>query len=151
MPSETSVIFYQSAGGVVVDPSDRVLLIERTVDGVHEVRLPKGHIEPDELPAHAAVREVCEETGYCDVAIRADLGWHTVHFERSGVIVVRRERYYLMDLTSDRQQAPQFVSEREALFRTLWVAGFAEAERRLTYQAEKDVLRRAQDRGESRS
>jgi hypothetical protein len=80
------------------------------------------------------------------VAICADLGWHTVQFERATTLVVRRERYYLMALISDRQQAQQFASEREALFRPLWVEGFDDAERRLTYEAEKDALRRARAR-----
>lgn len=146
MSTKPTVIYYQSAGGVVVSPAGRVLLIERTVERVHEVRLPKGHIEPNEEPEDAALREVCEETGYCDLAIRADLGWHTVHFERASAFVVRRERYFLMSLVSTRQQAQQFASEREALFRPLWAAGFDQAERLLTFEAEKDVVRRASAR-----
>ena len=141
---EKPFIHYQAAGGVVVDPNGRVLMIERTVDGVHETRLPKGHIEPDEQAEAAALREVCEETGYCELEIRADLGWRTVEFELSGATVVRDERYYLMALVSERRQAPQFVSEREALFHPLWVEDFDVAERQLTFEAEKDVMRRAQ-------
>lgn len=137
-------IHYQAAGGVVVDPNGRVLMIERIVDGVHEIRLPKGHIEPGEQADAAACREVCEETGYCDLEIRADLGWRTVEFELSSATVVRDERYYLMALLSDRWQAPQFVSEREALFHPLWVEDFEAAERQLTFEAEKDAMRRAQ-------
>ena len=141
---EKPLIHYQAAGGVVVDPNSRVLMIERTVDGVHEIRLPKGHIEPGELPEDAACREVCEETGFCDLEIRADLGWRTVEFDRADATVVRDERYYLMALVSDRRQAPHFVSEREALFHPLWVEGFEAAEQHLTFGAEKDVMRRAQ-------
>ena len=141
---EKPLIHYQAAGGVVVDPNSRVLMIERTVDGVHEVRLPKGHIEPYERPEDAACREVCEETGFCDLEIRADLGWRTVEFDRADATVVRDERYYLMALVSDRRQAPHFVSEREALFHPLWVEDFEAAERLLTFEAEKDVMRRAQ-------
>ncbi len=148
---ENSFIHYQAAGGVVVDPNGRVLVIERIVDGVHEVRLPKGHIEPGEQPDSAACREVCEETGYCDLEIRADLGWRTVEFELSGATVVRDERYYLMTLVSDRWQAPQFVSEREALFRPLWVEDFEAAELQLTFEAEKDVVRRVRTALRTRS
>ena len=141
---EKPLIHYQAAGGVVIDPNSRVLMIERTVDGVHEIRLPKGHIEPGERPEDAACREVCEETGYCDLEICADLGWRTVEFDRADATVVRDERYYLMALVSDRRQAPHFVSEREALFHPLWVEDFETAERQLTFEAEKDVMRRAQ-------
>ena len=143
MPTPSPIVYYQSAGGVVVNPSGQVLLIERNVDGVHEVRLPKGHIEPGEQAEDAALREVCEETGYCDLEIRADLGWRTIEFERADATVVRQERYYLMALTGERRQEPHFVSEREALFRPLWVDGLAAAEQQLTFEAEKDVARRA--------
>ncbi|HRX04815.1 MAG TPA: NUDIX domain-containing protein, partial [Anaerolineae bacterium] len=74
------VIQYQAAGGVVLDADERVLLIERIVDGQHEIRLPKGHIDPGETPEAAALREVCEETGYCDLEVLIDLGWQTTTF-----------------------------------------------------------------------
>lgn len=134
---------YQSAGGVVIDAADRVLLIERTVDGVHEMRLPKGHIDPGETPERAAVREVCEETGYCDLQIVRDLGWSTVSFETSQEIVTRDERYYVMALRSDRRQLPQFQTEREALYTNRWAVSLAEAEALLTFDGERSVIRRA--------
>ena len=141
--SKENPIQYRSAGGVVVDAHGQVLLIERTVDGQHEVRLPKGHIEPGEVPEATALREVCEETGYCDLHIVADLGVAQVSFQRRDGRVIRDEHYYLMRLASQRRRAPQFASEREALFENRWVAGFREAEQSLTFEAEKDVIRRA--------
>ncbi len=136
---------YRSAGGVVIDPAGRVLLIERVVDGQHEVRLPKGHIEAGETDEVAALREVCEETGYCDLEIVADLGWREVVFEYKGRTVVRHERYYLMQLASQHRQAPQFASEREALFRNRWAVNFAEATEALTFAAERDAMHRAEE------
>lgn len=138
-----STVHYQAAGGVVLGPDDRVLLIERTVDGQHEVRLPKGHIDAGETAAEAAQREVCEETGYCDLTLVADLGWQTTTFLRAGATVVRDERYYLMRLGSDQQRQPKFTSAREALFRNLWAANLDEAEELLTFEAERSVVRRA--------
>lgn len=134
---------YQAAGGVVIDPSGHVLLIERTIEGRHEIRLPKGHIDTGEAPDMAAYREVCEETGYCDVQIVGDLGWATISFETEAQRVVRAERYYLMRLASDRRQPPQFQTVQEALFRNRWAGGFDEAEALLTFDGEKDVVRRA--------
>lgn len=144
-PREPHTIRYQSAGGIVLDADGRVLLIERTVDGHHEVRLPKGHIDPGESAKQAAIREVCEETGYCDVQVLADLGRQLVEFDRNGDQVVRDEQYYLMRLTSRRRQAPQFMTEREALFRNRWVTNLFAAQRLLTFEAEKDAARRAQE------
>lgn len=141
---ELEIRRYQAAGGVVVDDQGRVLLIERTVDGHHEVRLPKGHIDPGESPDEAARREVCEETGFCDLEVLADLGWQEVVFEHKGRLVIRGERYYLMRLASQRRQAPQFTNEREALFRNRWEPSFDDAASALTFEAERDVVRRAQ-------
>lgn len=134
---------YQAAGGVVLDATDRVLLLEREIKGVHEIRLPKGHIETGETPADAALREVCEETGYCALQIERDLGWATNRFETAQAHVVREERFYVMRLLSDQAQPPAFQSASEALFRNRWVTGFAEAESLLTFEAERAVIRRA--------
>lgn len=54
----TPRIFHQSAGAVVVS-GGRCLVVRRG----HEWFFPKGHLERDESPAEAAVREVQEETG----------------------------------------------------------------------------------------
>ena len=141
--NDKPVTSYRSAGGVVVNAAGEVLLIERTVNSQHEIRLPKGHIEPGEPAEAAARREVCEETGYCDLRIVADLGWNHVTFERPEGAVVRDERYYLMALTSDRVQAPKFSSQREALFSNRWAAGLQDAEALLTFEPEKNAVRRA--------
>lgn len=138
------LVQYQAAGGVVLDADHRVLLIERTVDGGHEIRLPKGHIDPGEMPEAAALREVCEETGYCDLSLVADLGWQTTTFLLEQKRVQREERYYVMRLVSDRLQPPKFSSKREALFRNLWVGSLDEAESLLTFESEKSVVRNAQ-------
>lgn len=56
-----------SAGGIVVDRSDpglpAAVIARRTRGGRLEWCLPKGHLEGDETPEEAAVREVREETG----------------------------------------------------------------------------------------
>lgn len=145
MVALSKTLRYQSAGGVVVDDAGRVLLIERHIEGHHEVRLPKGHIEANEPADAAALREVCEETGYCDLEILADLGWRQVTFNREETQVVRKERYFLMALASAIRQAPNFSTAREALFRNRWVDGFAMAEEALTFEAEQDAVRRAHE------
>jgi 8-oxo-dGTP pyrophosphatase MutT (NUDIX family) len=56
-----------SAGGLVVDAIDGVaqaaVIARRNRGGRLEWCLPKGHLEPGESPAEAAVREIQEETG----------------------------------------------------------------------------------------
>jgi 8-oxo-dGTP pyrophosphatase MutT (NUDIX family) len=141
---------YRAAGGVVVDDTGRVLLIERDVvrggDCRHEVRLPKGHVEPGETDAEAALREVCEETGYCATEIVVDLGERTSEFVVDDTLVRRREHYYLMRLLDSTPGKPHFDSSNpeEARYFPRWVAGLADAEAQLTYDSERAVVSRAQ-------
>jgi len=140
---------YRAAGGVVLDNLGRVLLIERFVvrrgAPVWEVRLPKGHVETGETDVEAAQREVCEETGYCGLAVVADLGEALTEFDLNEEHVRRTEHYFLMRLTDPIQRAPSFDSPTadEARFRTHWAGDLAQAERELTFTSERDFARRA--------
>lgn len=58
----------ESAGAVVLDTRNRVLMIRSKV-GQGGWGLPKGHIEDDESPRDAAQREVNEETGLAPDAL----------------------------------------------------------------------------------
>jgi len=93
------VIRYNSAGGVVTD-GDRVLVLVRPgragPEGRPEVRLPKGHVEPDESREETARREVGEEAGLLQAEIVADLGHQTVEFEWQERHIVRDESFFLM-------------------------------------------------------
>ena len=128
---------YRSAGGVVIDQG-LMLLLDRPSRG--EVRLPKGHIEADEDELAAAVREVTEESGYCDLRVSASLWQQLVEFEFKGRQVVREEHYFLMVLQSDAQ----IVRDKKdaAQFFPIWKP-LAEAVELLTYAAEQQVARQA--------
>ena len=140
---------YRAAGGVVLDDAGRVLLLERHVprEGElrHEIRLPKGHIEDGETPQQAALREVCEESGYCQLEILDDLGLAVTEFDLRNKHIRRVEHYYLMRLASATRRAPQPKSPHaeEALFEPLWAKDLNEAEDLLTYESEKEFVRRA--------
>ena len=146
---------YRAAGGIVQNENGRVLLIERLVmrDGelAHEVRLPKGHVEAGESDAQAALREVCEETGYCGITIIRDLGEGTTEFtwQDKEVHIRRTEHYYLMYLADPQRDDPQFDSSHseEALFRPSWVADLAAAEKALSFESERRFVRRAMNGG----
>jgi 8-oxo-dGTP pyrophosphatase MutT (NUDIX family) len=140
---------YRAAGGVLVDDEGRVLLIEREVrrdgDCRHEVRLPKGHVEAGETDAEAALREVCEETGYCVTEITSDLGEEVTEFTVDDTLVRRNEHYYLMRLVDPTPGPPHFDSPtaEEARFRPRWAADLRDAEISLTYDSERNFVRRA--------
>jgi 8-oxo-dGTP pyrophosphatase MutT (NUDIX family) len=132
---------YTAAGGVVVH-ENKALLLEWPAR--REVRLPKGHIDPGETPEAAAVREVIEESGYAPLVVLADLGTMQVEFDHQGEHVVRQEQYFLMGL------APGFEKGRgEEAFKPVW-AEWVQAERVLTFEAEKEWIRRAKAAANSR-
>ena len=147
LPMKTK--FHETAGGVVLDEAKRMLIIERDVqrDGgtVHEVRLPKGHIDPGETPEQTALREVGEETGYWNLEIVADLGVATSEFDFRDKHHVRNERYFLMRLISHEYQGQKMhEGSEEALFKPRWVDA-ADAEQAMTYASERDFVRRARE------
>ena len=140
--------YYETGGGVVLNERDEVLLLERHVtrdEGLrHELRLPKGHIDPGESPAEAALREVCEESGYCGLTILAALEMESVTYEHRRRFVTRDEHYFLMRLTDPTRREPQVnPNSEEALFQPRWARDFDEAVALLTYEAEQNVARRA--------
>ena len=129
---------YAAAGGVVVD-NDHVLLLRKK--HAPEVRLPKGHIEPGETRQEAALREVAEETGYVNLKILADLGELTHTFRRDkNLVVTRHESFFLMTLADDTQVTRP--PEDQTKFEILWVP-MDTAEQALTYEVEREFLRRA--------
>ncbi|MBX7255855.1 MAG: NUDIX domain-containing protein [Candidatus Hydrogenedentes bacterium] len=139
---------YRAAGGIVLDSSLRVLLIERHVvrdnREIHEVRLPKGHIDPGETDAEAAVRETCEETGYCQLDVIADLGESVSEYDFENVHYHRNEHYYLMRLRSaERRPIHAAPGSEEALFSPLWAESLQSATSMLTYETERDFALRA--------
>jgi len=136
---------HETAGGVVVGPDGRLLTLERHIerDGAmrHEVRLPKGHIDPGETPEQAAVREVHEESGYGSVEIVADLGVGISEFDFKDRHHVRRERYFLMRLLDGAREATPMNAE-EALFEPRWLEPDTAADA-MTYESERAFVRRA--------
>lgn len=139
---------YRAAGGIVLDSSNRCLLIERDVlrDGrpLHEIRLPKGHIDPEETDAQTAVRETCEETGYCQLTLVADLGAAVSTYTFRGVDYRRHEHFFLMRLrTAERRPIHAAPGSEEALFTPQWAPSLQEAARLLTYESEREFVRRA--------
>jgi len=139
---------YRAAGGIVLDAHGKVLLIEREVmrDGtpVHEVRLPKGHIDEGETDEAAAMRETGEESGYWELEIVADLGWLRSEYDFKGKHFIRDEHYFLMRLTSPEWRGPDVDPDsEEALFSVKWARDLDEAEQLLTYESEKSFVQRA--------
>ena len=67
-------------------------------------------------------------------------------FEFRGKRIRREERYFLMRLVDATHQPPQPKSPdaEEALFQPLWATDLTEAEALLTFESEREFVRRAQ-------
>jgi 8-oxo-dGTP pyrophosphatase MutT (NUDIX family) len=132
-------VTYTASGGVLTNAEgSRILLLIRPSSD--EVRLPKGHVEPDESPQEAALREVAEEAGYDDIEIVADLGEQLVAFPLGDKVVRRTEYYFLMRARSLHHVERPTVDAQQ--FFTIWVT-WDEALAYITFEAEREWIRRA--------
>jgi len=140
--SRKSVESYVAAGGVTVHDG-RVLVLRRP--SRHEVRLPKGHVEPSEELAEAALRETREESGYVDLVVQGQLGTQEVAFDYNGKRITRKEHYFVMRLGPGSLQvdgSPVSPKQSEAQFLPEWVP-WDEALEMLTFGPEREWVRRA--------
>jgi 8-oxo-dGTP pyrophosphatase MutT (NUDIX family) len=86
----------------------------------------------------AALREVREEAGLPDLEIVVTLGRQTVEFDWDGQHIIREEFYFLMTIPPDTAyQRPEDQFER------LWLP-WEHASRKLSFEAEREWVRRAQ-------
>ncbi len=143
MRHRTPVREYAAAGGVVVADSGKHVLVLRRAERLGasdcaEIRLPKGHIESDESPQQAALREVGEEAGLAPLAMLRDLGDQVVEFDWQGQHIIRHERYFLLTTLPTTE-----FGEPEEQFERLWLL-WDDALDQLTFEAEREWVRRAQ-------
>lgn len=137
MTSETS------AGGVVLrrtGASLEVRVILRDRHGTLTWGLPKGHIEPEEAVAVAAVREVYEETGVT-AEVLAPLT--TIRYEfpapSGGGRIAKTVTFFLMRSMGERDRP----HDQGEVLETRWMP-VAEAHERLAHENERRVLAQAQ-------
>jgi ADP-ribose pyrophosphatase YjhB (NUDIX family) len=127
-----------SAGGVVyrlVDGAPLYLLIR---DSYRNWGFPKGHVEEGEMPDGAALREVSEETGLCDLAVRGLIETIDWHFRFRGKLIHKVCHFYLME-TGESSTSPQ---RTEGITACRWLP-FGAAEELISYANARDVLRKA--------
>ncbi len=127
-----------SAGGVVYrlkGGEPHFLLIR---DSYRNWGFPKGHLEFDEQPDTAAMREVREETGLVDVTLEGTIDTIDWYFRFRGHLVHKICHFFLMHTETERT-TPQ---RDEGITACRWVS-FGEASELVSYANAREVLRRA--------
>nr|WP_201471395.1 NUDIX hydrolase [Microbacterium hydrocarbonoxydans] len=124
-----------AAGAVVwrlVDGKLRILLIHRTK--YRDITLPKGKVDPGEMLAETAVREVHEETGI-RVSLGVPVGVSRYHLPSKKQKVVH---YWAAEATADAIRTSTFVPNRE-IAALEWVS-VKKARSRLSYPVDVEIL-----------
>ena len=130
-----------SAGGVAVRDRSCVVIVptRRAADGSRVLALPKGHPEPGESAADAALREVREEAGV-SATLREKLGDVRYFYQRGGRRIAKVVSFYLLDYVAGEPEEHDHEVEEAR-----WMA-LEEAAKQLTYRGERDMAARALER-----
>ena len=130
-----------SAGGVAVRDRSCVVIVptRRAADGSRVLALPKGHPEPGESAADAALREVREEAGVA-ATLREKLGDVRYFYQRGGRRIAKVVSFYLLDYVAGEPEEHDHEVEEAR-----WMA-LEEAAKQLTYRGERDMAARALER-----
>ncbi|HEU4564771.1 MAG TPA: NUDIX hydrolase [Gemmatimonadaceae bacterium] len=127
-----------SAGGVVFRMAEGRPLFLLIRDSYRNWGFPKGHLEGDEPPERAALREVEEETGLAALSLRGPIDTIDWHFRFRGRLIHKVCHFYLME-TTDAMTSPQ---REEGITACRWLP-LEEALARISYENAREVLARA--------
>jgi 8-oxo-dGTP pyrophosphatase MutT (NUDIX family) len=123
---------------VVVRGDQVIVIVPAKSRSSNVLALPKGHPDGDESPLEAAVREVREETGVVAAPIEK-LGEIEYTYERKRGLVDKRVAFWLFEYRSGDLSPDHEIAEAR------WMP-LEEAAEALTYEGEREMVRRALSR-----
>jgi 8-oxo-dGTP pyrophosphatase MutT (NUDIX family) len=129
-----------SAGGVVYRLEAGAPLYLLIRDSYSNWGFPKGHVESGEGADEAALREVREETGLAELALRGTIDTIDWYFRFRGRLIHKVCHFYLMQTA----QADTLPQRAEGITACQWV-GYDAATSVISYANARHVLRRAQE------
>lgn len=129
-----------SAGGVVVRDGQVIVIVPKRRGAQNDkvLGLPKGHLDGAETEVEAAVREVREETGVVAEPIEK-LGEISYTYERRGHPIDKRVVFYLLEYRSGE------LAHDHEIEQVHWMP-LEQAAQSLSYQGERDMVKRALSR-----
>jgi 8-oxo-dGTP pyrophosphatase MutT (NUDIX family) len=127
-----------SAGGVLVRDGEvaAIVPVRRAAGGRRVLALPKGHVDPGETPAQAALREVREETGMTGELVD-QLGEVRYWYQRGGRKIPKLVTFFLFEYRSGSDADHDTEVEE-----VRWLA-LGDAARELSYKGEREMVERA--------
>ena len=125
--------FEYSAGGIVRDADNLLMVKVQNLEGQVVWTFPKGHTEKGEKIEQTALREVEEETGYaCEVVKPFDRVQYW--FKQDGQLIKKTVTWFLM-----KPLKKTGTFDPEEIMETKWVT-FAEANELCKYKSDKKLL-----------
>ena len=129
-----------SAGGVVYRLHEGGALFLLIKDSYQNWGFPKGHLESGERAEDAALREVREETGIDDLALRGRIETIDWYFRFRGQLIHKVCHFYLME-TNQATTNPQHA---EGITACRWVS-YDDARAAISYANARKVLGQANE------
>jgi ADP-ribose pyrophosphatase YjhB (NUDIX family) len=132
-PTPPKTRFEYSAGGIVRDGDNLLMVKVQNLEGDEIWTFPKGHIEKGEKSEEAALREVQEETGYhCEIEKPFERVQYW--FKRENTLTKKTVNWFLM-----RPLKKTGSFDPDEILETKWIP-LAEAKSLARYKSDKKIL-----------
>jgi 8-oxo-dGTP pyrophosphatase MutT (NUDIX family) len=113
-----------------------IVPVRRAAGGKKVLALPKGHVDPGETPAEAALREVREETGMTGELVE-QLGEVRYWYQRGGRKIPKLVTFFLFEYRSGSH------ADHDAEVEEVRWLPLEEAVTQLSYKGEREMAERA--------